>query len=779
MNLKFLIVISFLFCSFFSQAQKSLYLEGLKYFEVKNYDKALTYFYADKYAYGNKDLLIRRVISNYHIGKLDEAKKDVSTLLAFENIPDETFLYIGKIFHAENKFKKAVENYKTYLRRLPAKSEKRDEIIHTIKQCGHSIRLKHLDPLAFVDNYGSDINTRDDEFRMIQSPNFENKYYFSAAREGATGGRRDIKGQKDETYGFYNSDMYSIEMTDGKWLEPTKLNPLINTSRDEVALDFSTDGSILFYLKGPDYSKGTIYTDTFSVNKKEKLHASRLNAPINAEEGDVYLNMYNNNTILFSSKRKGGFGGYDIYVTSLQDGNWSKPKNLGSSINTRYNEISPCITNDGLNLFFSSDQVESIGGYDVFYSEFNLETFKWEKSTNMGIPVNSSEDDLGLYVSKDGFTASLSSNRKQGYGGFDLYVVYFKNQIIGQLNPVSDFAYIANDEFIAASNSNYIKKSTSSKASSSNRKPKILAENTTTKKKEVVKNKKVKNTKKAKNKKSENSKKVKNTEVKAEPKEVKKAKITEVKKQEYIINPIFYTSDNEIISASNERELSVLINLLTMYPDLNLDIRAHTVEEGLEAYDLYFSIKRAERVGEYLVSKGIVEDRIMIKGYGSNYPVAKTETGGKKSKIAQKVNSRMEFTINNIGDLPIELTIVEPYLVDYLRDPKGELFKTIEDGLSYRVQIASVKQMYQNQVLLLYNDSMIEKELKSKNYRYTLGLYEDFKDARVLVKDLANYNITGAFIVPYIDGQRISKTSYAKFADKYPDLLNFIQYNDE
>ena len=53
---------------------------------------------------------------------------------------------------------------------------------------------------------------------MIQSPNFENKYYFSSDREGATGGKRDKKGQKDETFGFFNSDMYSIEMADGKWL---------------------------------------------------------------------------------------------------------------------------------------------------------------------------------------------------------------------------------------------------------------------------------------------------------------------------------------------------------------------------------------------------------------------------------------------------------------------------------------------------------------------------------------------------------------------------------
>ena len=767
--MKYLLLSFFLFLGFLGQAQKDIYLKGLNYFEAKNYPKALEFFYADKYGNGNKDLLLRRVICNYYLGNLDEAKKDVSVLLGFDVAPDETYLFIGKIFHEEGLYKRAIENYKIYLKRLSPKSDQRDEVIHTIKQCGNAIRLQYADPIAFVDNYGPEINTIGDEFRMIQSPNFDSKYYFTSARKESTGGKRNPKGMKDENFGEYNSDMYSIEMIQGEWMPAQNLNPFINSSRDEIALDFSSDGSILYYMKGPDYTAGTIYSDTFKVDKKNQLNPPRFNAPIEAETGDVYLHFFNDSTIVFSSNRKGGYGGYDLYVTAYRYGKWSNPKNLGPNVNSRYDEIAPNISNNGKIIFFSSNRLESLGAYDVFFSDFNMQDLSWAKAVNAGAPINSAGDDIGFYISQDGFTASLSSDRKSGYGGFDLYVVYFKNQLKAQNQQAPLLAFIANEDFVPTKNV-AINNTANSKQSKSTKK----TNSPSTKK--LKKTKKPKKNKKDKTKAS-NAKKDKKPEVVKVEKPA--PKVVSTIKKEYVINTIFYTSDQEVLSPTNKQELNVIGDILEMYPNLDLEIKAHTKEEGLEAYDLYFSIKRAEKIAEYLISKGIEKKRIQLKGYGANYPIAKSETGGKKSKIAEKVNSRIEFKINKTETQPIRITNVEPYLVDYLRDPKGELFKTVEDGLSYRVQIANVKQMYQNQVLLLYNDSMIERDFASDNYRYTLGLYESYNDAKALVKDLANYNITGAFVVPYINGQRISNQEVVEYAKYYNDLINYMQYNDE
>ena len=768
MKVKYFIVFLLVFVSTLGQAQKDLYAKGLAYFDAKNYEKASEFFYADKYGSSNKELLLRRVICNYHLSKLDEAKKDISTLLGFDVVPDETYLFIAKIFHEEGKYRKAIENYKVFLKRLSPKSDQRAGIIHSIKQCGVATRLQYKEPIAFVDNYGPEINTQYDEFRMIQSPNFDTKYYFTSSREGSTGGKRDKGGKADPIYGQFNSDMYAIEMINGRWMEPSKLNPFINTSRDEMALDFSADGSILFYIKGADYKKGTIYSDTFAADKKDILNPPKLEVPIYAEKGDVFLHLFNDSTMFFASNRAGGYGGYDLYVTARRYNRWSKPKNLGPKVNSFYDETYPHISNDGKTIFFSSNRVNSLGKFDVFYSEFDDELHTWKESENIGAPINSAGDDVGFFVSKDGLTASLSSDRKQGFGGSDLYVCYFKNQMQSQLSQADELAFIEYDEFKSEKQiaMNSPKKNDTSQAS--------------TKPKKAVKKKKKSRAEKKKTAKTKTSD-VAKVEAKKEDATVEE-KSTSIKKEtktEYVINTIYYIPDEEIVTPTNRRELDILVDLLSIYPTLNLEVKAHTREEGLEAYDLYFSIKRAEKVAEYLFQKGIKKERVILKGYGSNYPIAKKMTGGKTSKIAEKVNSRIEFQLLNSENLPVRITVVEPYLVEYLRDPKGELFKTVEDGLSYRIQIASVKQMYQNQVLLLYNDSMIEKEYDGINYRYTLGLYEKYDDAKLLVKDLANYNISGAFIVPYIDGQRIERKKMASYAKYYPDLLKFMQYNDE
>lgn len=771
MKSKIFLVFACLHVAFLGQAQKDLYIKGVKHFEAKNYEVAATYFYADKYGNANKELLLRRMVCNYYLGELDESKKDISTLLGFDVIPDETYLYIGKIFHEEGKYKKAIENYKIYLKRLSPKSDQRAEIIHVIKQCGMATRLKYKEPYAFVDNYGPEINSKFDDFRMIQSPNYNTKYYFSSARENATGGKRDSKGKVDQEFGSYNSDMYSVEMVNGRWMEAQKLNEYINSSRDEMALDFSADGSILFYVKGADYEQGTIFSDTFVVDKKSVLNPPKLESPIKAESGDVCLHLFNDSTMLFASNRAGGYGGYDIYVTAKRNGKWSKPKNLGPKINSKYDESYPHITNDGKTLFFSSNRVNSLGAYDVFFSEYDLQMDAWKEAENMGAPINSASNDIAFYVSKDGFTASLTSDRKQGFGGYDIYVAYFKNQLKNQMFSSDELAFIANDEFeseqVIAMNTSKEKTSSQVGSKSKIKRPKSKRSKKNTKNKgkadKIAKNNKQRETEVA--------------QPIAEPTEP--TGLVRETKKEYVINTIYYVPDKEIITAVNRRELDILADLLIVYPSLELEIKAHTKEEGLEAYDLYFSIKRAEKIADYLIKKGVKPENIGLKGYGSNYPIAKEETGGVKSKIGEKVNSRIEFFILNAENLPVEITIVEPYLVEYLRDPKGELFKTVEDGLSYRVQIASVKQMYQNQVLLLYNDSMIEKDYGDINYKYTLGLYEKYDDAKLLVKDLANYNISGAFIVPYIDGQKIPQNKMTDYAKYYPDLLKFMQYNDE
>ncbi len=128
------------------------------------------------------------------------------------------------------------------------------------------------------------------------------------------------------------------------------------------------------------------------------------------------------NTIFFVSYRKEGVGGKDIYQ-SVKDsqGNWSKATNLGEIINTKLDEESPFLSEDGKTLYFSSKGHDGIGGYDIFKSQLTGDS--WSSPENMGIPVNSAEDDIYLIIDNEASNGFFASARDGGIGGMDIYNV--------------------------------------------------------------------------------------------------------------------------------------------------------------------------------------------------------------------------------------------------------------------------------------------------------------------------------------------------------------------
>jgi hypothetical protein len=119
-------------------------------------------------------------------------------------------------------------------------------------------------------------------------------------------------------------------------------------------------------------------------------------------------------SLYFSSDRKGGQGGKDLYVSILDNGKWSAPRNLGDDVNTRQDEVTPFIF-DGHTLYFGSSGHPGIGGLDVFKSEIENNVF--QEPQLMGYPLNTSSDDFGIFLDSTGRKGYLSSNRKTG--GFD------------------------------------------------------------------------------------------------------------------------------------------------------------------------------------------------------------------------------------------------------------------------------------------------------------------------------------------------------------------------
>ncbi len=715
-------------------AQERFYREGARYFENKCYTEALEQFALDKYSDKNKDLLMKRMIANYEVNNIEKAKADVPKVLAFEQIPDLVYLYIAKIYHAELNFEKAIEYYKNYLRKTGKGDQYRQMVIGEIKRCAVGLNLQFYEQSAFVENMGSEINTPYDEMDPVQSPNYLAKYYFSSNRPDSEGGKRNSKGIKDEKYGDYFLDMYSAELFNGRWSDIKPLNTLLNTSKHERVLDFNTNGSILFFMKGESPTTASIHVDTFGVQKSE-IYPPKLKSPVYGEKGDVYLQFYNDSTVIFASKRTGGYGGYDLYVSYMKEDLWSQPKNLGPRINTPYDEISPFLTNDGRHLYFSSNGLESIGGFDVFHSEYLSDAGTWSSPTNMKLGINSALDDIHYRISADGQSAYFCSSRKSGYGRHDLYTAYLKKQEIGQLayNPVLPF--IADDVFIKdlVSSRRIRRPSAGTRATpqSENTKPDTPDD------------------------------------------------IRTVTEREYVVDPLNYTSDENLFTIKNQKTLDNIVDIMNIYPSTRIQIESHSVPESQIAYELYFSLKRAEKISEYLIDKGVRRSRILLRGFGASYPLVSREKAGPSSALAGKLNRRLEVRVLGAEDLPLKIDYTEPVIADFLKDQSSELYKTILSGLSYRVEIARVRQMYQNEILNYYQDAMIEKGFDDDDYIYSIGLYKSYFDAQDVLKALRNDNITTAVIKPFLDGKEIDSDSLMDLATKYPDLVNYLQYNGQ
>ena len=126
-------------------------------------------------------------------------------------------------------------------------------------------------------------------------------------------------------------------------------------------------------------------------------------------------------TLYFTSNRPGGKGGKDIWKTTLNEqGQWTKAVNMGDSINTPFDETCPFIHYDDQTLYFSSNGHIGMGGFDIFYSRKQTDS-TWSYPINIGYPINTNNDELNLIVSASGKTAIFSTDKLNGYGGQDLY----------------------------------------------------------------------------------------------------------------------------------------------------------------------------------------------------------------------------------------------------------------------------------------------------------------------------------------------------------------------
>ncbi|MDX1940186.1 MAG: tetratricopeptide repeat protein, partial [Saprospiraceae bacterium] len=365
--MKYYICILFsLLCVFgYSQSDTELKRRAKEFFTFNRYEDALkTLRNSRNLSRNDEEGRFLIALCLYHLNQLDEAADILNNLVANEKtLYPECWFYLGKIFHARHQFAEAGRYYKAYLKNIAPNDPNRRMVVDIIRRCANGQQYQYKLPEAYVENLGSQVNTFYDEFTPVLSVTYDDRLYFSSSREGSMGGKRNPQGAPDERFGQYFSDMYFCENEKGTWTSVQPMPIQMNSPRHEVLLDFNKEGTALIYFKGSELNIGEILVDTFRQSENRVLSSDPFVSPIDTRSGDQSPFFYNDTLILFASSRPGGYGGYDLYKISFKNNRWTTPQNLGSSVNTAYDETSPFLARDGKTLYFSSNYAErSIGG---------------------------------------------------------------------------------------------------------------------------------------------------------------------------------------------------------------------------------------------------------------------------------------------------------------------------------------------------------------------------------------------------------------------------------
>lgn len=332
-------------------------------------------------------------------------------------LPDYDY-YLGRAFLVNDKYNEAIVQFEKY-KLNPLDKDTKSEIEHQLFICKSAILLENKSAVAKVTNIGEPVNTNGSEYTPV-FPSNESFMVYTYRGEKSMGGKQSLPNKADEKNGIYFEDvMISHKDHNNTWGNPIPITS-INTNGHDAAVYVSHDGQKLFIYRNVGVGSGDIFMSkldgaNWSIPEKVKGINS------NFWEGSVCLSP-DEKTIYFSSDRQGGLGGRDLYFAQLMpDGSWGNVKNLGPEINTKFDEDAPFIHSDGKTLFFASTGHNTMGGYDIFRSE--LKQGKWTVPYNVGKPVNTTQDDKFYIVSSDGERGYYSTEKKDGKGLQDIYMV--------------------------------------------------------------------------------------------------------------------------------------------------------------------------------------------------------------------------------------------------------------------------------------------------------------------------------------------------------------------
>lgn len=428
-----------------------------------------------------------------------------------------------------------------------------------------------------------------------------------------------------------NEDFYVSKRKDSTWEKAQPAPGDVNTSLNEGAQNISQDGQWLVFTgcNRPDgFGSCDIYLSLLTDNGWGE--AINLGGRINSDQWESQPCLSpDKRDLYFASRRFGGLGGCDIYVSHLQpNGRWSEPENLGPTVNTPGDEQCPFIHADNQTLYFTSNYWPGYGDEDLFYSRKGPGG-DFSKPVNLGFPINTIDREGTLFITADGKTAYYASDKTDTKGGLDIYSFELREDlrpfrtlwVKGQVFDKKTSKGLPSDvELTDLATRRVISKVQTDETGhylitlpvgkdyvfNVNRKGYLFY--------------------------SDNFMLVKNAPDSIYEKNIPLQPI-EVNAS-VVLNNIFFDVNKFDLRPESQIELDKVVQLMNDNPSVKVEISGHTDNVGKPADNLALSDKRSKTVVAYLINKRISPQRFTYKGLGETQPIAdnKTEEGRAKNR---------------------------------------------------------------------------------------------------------------------------------------------------
>jgi hypothetical protein len=333
------------------------------------------------------------------IRKTVEKNRYKPKLFEEKNAPLHAFFYLGNAYRIDNQLDKALETYNTFINSPFYVGNYNEMIVENEMKACERAKIIQDSPVSLKEEIlGDPVNSTASEIHPVISGDEKTIIFI-----------RKLK--------FYDA-IFLCHNTGNGWSQPVNLNPLVGSDGDFYPVCLSFDGKELYLIKtssgGGDlfvsFNRDSTWTKAEKLGKTINTVADESSACLSEDGQQLY----------FTSARAGSKGGLDIYIAMRRsDGQWGKAKNAGKIINSSFDEDSPCLTNQGRTLYFSSKGHYSMGGFDLFYA--NKEGKKWSVPVNAGSPINTTADNNNVVVLQGGRVLYLSKINIAGNTNEDIY----------------------------------------------------------------------------------------------------------------------------------------------------------------------------------------------------------------------------------------------------------------------------------------------------------------------------------------------------------------------